>query len=183
MAVYDSAKLDGFWPRWETLRPYSISTHTTDSIPYIAYFNRNLLPNNRNTVIICLLVFCFLTTTLTYLQVFRIIRRHQQQVQANGTLQSVRQPSINMAKYKKSVVTVLLILALFYLCYLPFVLNVILLTLWEKSLELITAFKVSTLLTFVSAMLNPCLYCWRIREIRNEVRQLSRKIFYKNSSN
>ena len=30
-----------------TLRPYSISTHTTDSVPYIAYFNRNLLPNNK----------------------------------------------------------------------------------------------------------------------------------------
>ena len=156
-------------------------------IPLIVYRTLHILTGTycqiTNTVIICLLVFCFLTTTLTYLQVFRIIRRHQQQVQANGTLQSVRQPSINMAKYKKSVVTVLLILALFYLCYLPFVLNVILLTLWEKSLELITAFKVSTLLTFVSAMLNPCLYCWRIREIRNGVRQLSRKIFCKNSSN
>ena len=156
-------------------------------IPLIVYRTLHILTGTycqiTNTVIICLLVFCFLTTTLTYLQVFRIIRRHQQQVQANGTLQSVRQPSINMAKYKKSVVTVLLILALFYLCYLPFVLNVILLTLWEKSLELITAFKVSTLLTFVSAMLNPCLYCWRIREIRDGVRQLSRKIFCKNSSN
>lgn len=29
---------------------------------------------------ICLLLFCFLTTTLTYLQVFRIIRRHQLRV-------------------------------------------------------------------------------------------------------
>lgn len=80
-----------------------------------------------NTAIICLLPFCFITTTITYFQVLLIIRRHQQQIQANLTSQNnVRQPFINLAKYKKSVSTIFFILLLFYLCHFPFVLIVIL---------------------------------------------------------
>lgn len=49
--------------------------------------------NVVNLVIICMLIFCFITTTITYLQVLLIIRRHQQQIQANLTSQSnTRQP-------------------------------------------------------------------------------------------
>ena len=135
-------------------------------------------------VIICLLMFCFLTKSFTYLKVFHIIRRHQQRVQAHVASQSsARQPFVNMTKYKKSVFTILLILALFYLCHLPFVLNVIALIFLGKSPELGAAFKVSGMLIFVSPMLNPCLYCWRIREIRDGVRQLLSKVICKDVSN
>ena len=137
-----------------------------------------------HTVGVCILTFCFLTTSLTYLQVFRAIRRHQHQVQASVTSQSsTRQPFVNMTKYKKSVFTILLILALFYLCYLPFALNVILLVFWGISLELIAAFRVSFMLIFVSSMLNPCLYYWRIKQIRHGVKQLLKKMLCKDPIN
>lgn len=133
---------------------------------------------------ICLLLFCFLTTTLTYLQVFRIIRRHQLRVQMSvlnmtSRQSSTRQPFINMTKYRKSVFTILLMLALFYLCYLPLVLNIVLLLSWKMSPQLITAFRISSMLIFLSSAFNPCLYCWRIREIRNGVKQLANKMLCK----
>ena len=133
-----------------------------------------------NTILFCFLVFCFLTTTLTYLQIFRIIRRHQQQVQANERLQSnTRRPFINMTKYKKSVYTILLILALFYLSHVPFTLSVALLSFWRKSLQLVAAFRLSAMFLFLSFSLNPFLYCWRIREIRDGAKQLVYKVICK----
>ena len=138
-----------------------------------------------NVAMIGLLMFCFFTTSLTYLQVYRVIRQHQQQVQASVTSQSCRRkPFINMTKYKTSVFTLLLILALFYLSYLPFGVIVILhLSRKTSSVALIAAFKVSVALMFASSALTPCLYCWRIREIRVGVRQLLCKVLCKDSRN
>lgn len=136
-----------------------------------------------NTAIICLLAFCFLTTTITYFQVLLIVRRHQQQIQANLTSQNnVRQPVINLVKYKKSISTIFFILLLFYLCYFPFVLIVILHLFTYKSLILIATYKVSVMLIFVSSMFNPCLYCWRIREIRDGVWLMVKKLFCRNGN-
>ena len=134
-----------------------------------------------NTLVICQLLFCFTTTTLTYFQVLLIIRRHRRQIQGNVTSQnSFRQPSVNLAKYRKSVFTIFYILILFYLCYFPFAVIVTVLLFADVSAVLMTAYKVSVMLLIVSSMLNPCLYCWRIREIRNGVLMLLKKMRCKN---
>ena len=69
----------------------------------------------------------YLTTFVTYFKVFRIIRQHKQQLQGNQSSQNFGQPAINLAKYKKSVVSILFILALLSICFLPviFILEVI----------------------------------------------------------
>ena len=74
-----------------------------------------------------LILFCCSTTFVAYFKVFRINRQHQQQVQGNQSSQNVGQLAINLAKYKRSVVSILFILALFSFCFLPviFILAVI----------------------------------------------------------
>ena len=127
--------------------------------------------------IISLVTLCFVVTSLTYLQVYRSIRHHQQQIQASATSTCTpRGPFINMAKYKKSVFTILLILASFYLSYLPFIVNVFLLLFFGQSPRLIAAYKVSVVLMFTLSAITPILYCWRIRQIREGVRQLLYKL-------
>ena len=59
-------------------------------------------------------------TSISYFKVFRIIRRHQQQVQANESPQNFGQPAIDLAKYKKSVFTIMFILGIFCISYLQF---------------------------------------------------------------
>ena len=44
------------------------------------------------------MLLCFLTTIVAYIKVLRIIRRHQQQVQANEPSQNFAHPAINLAK-------------------------------------------------------------------------------------
>ena len=81
-------------------------------------------------IIYALLLFCIIPTSTTYLKIFKIIRCHQQQVQANESSQNFGQPAIDILKYRKSVFSILYILGVSYLTYLPFfvtgVLNIVL---------------------------------------------------------
>ena len=65
------------------------------------------------------LIFCLFITSVAYFKVFQIIRAHQQQMHLSELSQNAAQPAMHMAKYKKSVSTILYILAIFLICYLP----------------------------------------------------------------
>ena len=55
-------------------------------------------------------------------KVLQIIRSQQLQVKAlNASSQNFGQPAINLANYKKSVLTILYALTLFSFCYLPYI--------------------------------------------------------------
>ena len=75
------------------------------------------------TTIITLMLLCYLTTAFAYFKVYQVIRSHQMHVQASEPAQNIGHPSIDLAKYKKSVATILYILLLFSLCFLPYVVS------------------------------------------------------------
>ena len=103
--------------------------------------------------------FCYFITSLAYFKVYRIICRHQLQIQANGTSQNFGQPAIDLVKYKKSVATMLYIFFLFSLCFLPpFVSSVVALITTAELTR--SAVKLSLVLVFLSSSLNPGLYIW-----------------------
>ena len=123
--------------------------------------------------IIATMVPCYLTTSFASFKVYRIIRQHQQQVQANEASQNYAQQAINLAKYKKSVTTMLFIIALLSVCFIPFVVSSgIIVSLDQISSEIYIADSMSTILIFLSSSLNPGLYLWRMKDIRNGVKQL-----------
>ena len=62
--------------------------------------------------------FCFRGTVLAYFKVYRIIRRHYNQIQGSGLFQNFSPPSIDSAKYNKPVASMLCILLLFSICVL-----------------------------------------------------------------
>ena len=125
-----------------------------------------------NITIAVLMLSCYSTTSFAYFKVFRIIRQHQIQVQGNQSTHNFGQPAINLAKYKKSVVSILYILALFSFCFLPMVVSLALLAHLGITLETSAAYLVSLVLLFLSSSLNPGLYVWRMNDIRNGVKQL-----------
>ena len=125
-----------------------------------------------NIIVMSGMLMCFLTSSFAYFKVFQIIRRHQQQIQGNTPPTSFAQSAINFAKYKRSVITILYILILFCLCFLPFVasIGVQVHKGYDSQVEVIV--KVSLVLLFLSSSLNPCLYLWRMNDVRNGVKQL-----------
>ncbi|XP_078375684.1 putative G-protein coupled receptor 63 [Oculina patagonica] len=114
---------------------------------------------------------CFLVTVFAYFKVFRIIREHQSQVQTN-------QNAIDIQKYKKSIFTILYILAIFLMSYVPYVCCLLVIRIMDK---FGTDFAVATqnvcgAIVFSSSFFNPLLYYWRIKEIRDSVRPMVRKV-------
>ena len=118
------------------------------------------------------MLICYLITSVAYFMVFRIIRHHQQQVQGNQSSQNFGQPAINLAKYKRSVVSILYILALFSLSFLPMTVSLTVHAFKGTSFKSQVAYYVSLLLIFLSSSLNPCLYLWRMNDVRVGVKKL-----------
>ena len=112
--------------------------------------------NRMRVAIVAIILTCYLATSFAYFKVYRIIRRHQQQVQTNEASKNYAQQEINLAKYKKSVTTMLFIIALLSFCFIPFVVSSgIIVSLDQMSSGIYIADSVSTILTFLSSSLNP----------------------------
>ncbi len=108
-------------------------------------------------------------------KVFRTIRRHQQQVQANELSQNFAQPTINFGKYKKSIFSILFILAVFYIGYIPVLISLGQQLVSNNHVLTIILMEVSIVCMFLSSALNHLLYLWRMNDIRNEVKQLVKR--------
>ena len=118
---------------------------------------------------------CLLITAFFYFKVFQIIRLHQNQIHVNQQTHNFGQPAIDIAKYKRSVITILYILGLFAICYLPSALFLIVILFYPNfqfKVEVIKVTRILTSLYFLLLALNPLLYCWRMRDLRSKVTQL-----------
>ena len=115
--------------------------------------------------------FCYLIISFAYFKVYQIIRRHQLQTQATVTSQNFDQPAIDLAKYKKSVATMLYIFLLLSMCFLPFFVSSVLSLLITGEVKE-SSIDLSMVLVFLSSSLNPGLYIWRMRDIRRGLKQL-----------
>ena len=114
-------------------------------------------------------VLCFFITGFSYFKVFQIIRHHQCQVQTNQNV-------IGIEKYQKSVFTILYILAIFLLSYAPFLCCLAVVNIMGNFSTRLArvSLNVCTAIVFSSSFVNPLLYYWRIKEIRDSVRGIVR---------
>ena len=169
---------------WITVRRTYISTAVLTVVPLpltvsyaIEITRRNRPGPEINTAFLILALLCLTVTTLAYLKLFRIIRRHQQQIHANELFHNFGQPSIDFIKYKKSVFSILYVLIVFYVGYLPMSISLVLI-LFLSDREFIMYFSNVSIPT-----LNPLLYFWRMKDIRDEVKHLVKRIMCKITTN
>ncbi len=114
---------------------------------------------------------CYLCTSFSYLKVYRIIRHHQQQVQASETSKNFGRQAIDLAKYKKSMASILYIVVLFSFCVIPFIVSCWVFINVPITFKTVVAMRVSLALLFSLSSLNPGLYVWRMKDIRDGVKQ------------
>ena len=67
----------------------------------------------------------YLVITMANFKVYRSICRHQRQIQDNTTIHHFGRSAINVAKYKKSVTTLVYVVLAFSLCFFPYVISVV----------------------------------------------------------
>ena len=131
-----------------------------------------------NIVLIVLLLISLFLTAVAYMNVFQIVRRHQRQIHERFklTIHFHGRSAVEVARHKKSAVTMLYVLGAFLLCYVPFLCTVIAETVQGYTLSVKIADDYATTVAFLSSSFNPVLYCWRIREIRRAAKSAIQRI-------
>ena len=118
---------------------------------------------------------CLVTSTYSYTRIFINLHHRQNQLQ-----DQVKQPNqtnqLNIARYRKAVSTALLLQLTLVACYLPYVISVTWFIHAKLSSSVFLAWKYSLTLVFLNSTLNPILYCWKIDEVRQVVKDTIRKV-------
>ena len=127
---------------------------------------------------------CLVASIYSYTRIFLRLRHHQTQVQNNTTGQPNQAIPLNIARYRKTAATALWLQLTLVVCYVPYIV-VTSIALREIASSLSSAFylpvECTVTLVFVNSSLNPFLYCWRIKELRQEVKEIVRQLFCSSS--
>ena len=119
---------------------------------------------------------CLVISSFSYTKIFLSLRHHQNQVQDH-----VQQPNqtnqVNIARYKKAVATAIWLQLTLIACYLPCNIVVVLTVYSKLSSSLCYAWIYTTSLLFLNSSLNPILYCWKIEEVKQAVKDTIRQVF------
>ena len=125
---------------------------------------------------LALIMVSIIISTFSYTKIFLTLRHQQAQVQNHvQPEQSSRVRSVlNIARYKKTVYSVAWIQFAMLACYGPYI---VMAFLWSFGIIDYSkiAGEVFFCLVFLNSSLNPVLYCWRIKDVRQEVKNTIRK--------
>ena len=122
-----------------------------------------------------MLIFSLVTSIFCYTMIHLKLRHQQAQVQ-NHVLQgqvSGGGTPLNIAKYKKSVSSILWVQLTLIACYVPWGIVVVL---YAIGIEYDMALIVTETLVYLNSTLNPFLYCWKIREVKEAVKDTIRQL-------
>ena len=135
-------------------------------------FYNSRIPLLYNKIVI--LSFSVISFT-SYAKILRILSRNQARVQDHFQ----QQPSpLNIARYRKAVSSALWVQLALVVCYAPSLTLSTLVIIWRSySLHLLITSGITTLLVYLKSTLNPFLYCWKIGEVRQAVKQTIRQVF------
>ena len=118
--------------------------------------------------------FCLVISFASYTKIFCTLRYHQAQVRDQQQLSQTN--ALNMARFRKAVYSALWVQLALVFCYAPINTMTIVTTHTKKySLLLVVTWSVATTLLFFNSTLNPFLYCWKISEVRQAVKQTIRE--------
>ena len=121
---------------------------------------------------------CLVTTIFAYTKISFTLRHNQIHVH-NHVAQG--QPSqaipLNIARYRKAVYSAIWVQRTLVVCYLPYSIASILALQRGISLSVYRALALTLSLVYLNSSLNPLMYCWKIREVRQAVKGTLRQLF------
>ena len=124
-----------------------------------------------------IVVVCIITIGLLYCKIYAAVRHHTNQIhvlQVQQVAQNGEMP--NAARQRKMVVATFYVYVVYLVCYLPVAWIVFAKTNGET--VLLSRLEYFTLtLAYLNSSLNPLIYCWKMRHIRQTVMVILRNIF------
>ena len=133
---------------------------------------------NRLIILRCGIIvssLCLIICSFSYTKIFLTLRHHQNEVQDH-----VQQPNqtnqLNIVRYKKAVSTAIWLQLTLVACYLPNNIVVVLTSYSGLSSSLCYAWIYTSTLVYLNSTLNPILYCWKIEEVKQTVKNTIRQV-------
>ena len=134
-------------------------------------WRRDIALTEGSVVIILSLV----TSILSYTKIHLKLRHQQVQVQNNVSWEPTSNGGeipLNIARYKKTVSSILWVQLALGACYIPWGILALLFVIGIENGE---AWITAETLIYLNSSLNPILYCWKIREVREAVKDIIRQ--------
>ena len=114
---------------------------------------------------------CLVTSIFSNTRIFLTLRHQQTQVQDHVQQGQPSQTiSLNIARYRKAVSSALWVQLTLVICYLPYGISKAWASHTEISSSVILVIHFTLSLVYLNSSLNPILYCWKIREVRQAVK-------------
>ena len=160
-----------------TLRSVYITVIVMWVLPIVATTSYIWNPQLLLLLLYIHLSFCLSIIIFSYMKIFFMLRHYQ--IQVTVAQEQPRQAiPLNIARYRKAVYSALWVQFTLFICYLPFGITQALTDLrsvrFSSSVYLAKTFSFT--FVFLNSALNPLLYCWKIKEVRQAVRDAIRQI-------
>lgn len=123
---------------------------------------------SNKTYVAIHLPFMFLSLlilTVSYCRIYYCIKR-QRIIEPSSSIQDQQASSFDIGKYKKITSAVLYIVCCYWLFFAPFVCVLVTYLLSGFTERVEGAYNVTTTVVLTNAAVNPVLYCWRLRALR-----------------
>ena len=138
------------------------------------------LPTRNEVVTAVILMIGYVLTTVAYVRIYKVVKCHQNQIYSQNQLHKAQTREV--LRQKKSACNAIFVYLVFLACYLPLFPSAILYMTNTSEISFIVAYYASLFLIFLNSSLNPLVYCWRYREIRQSVKSTVKKLFHMNDS-
>ena len=126
--------------------------------------------------VIILISSCAVVSIASYRKIFRTLRHRQAQVQNHVQQQPSQTTALNIEKYRKAVNSALWVQLALVVCYVPkFIMLLVITYIKTYSSHVIVIDGITNILMYFNSTLNPFLYCWKVREVRQAVKQTIRR--------
>ena len=118
---------------------------------------------------------CLVTAIFSYTKIFSALRHQQTQLHDNAQ-QPNQANQLNISRYKKAVSSAIWLQLTLVACYVPYCIVAALWTRKEISPTIISSLSYANALVLLNSSLNPILYCWKVEEVRQEVKNTIKQV-------
>ena len=120
------------------------------------------------------ILLCLVTSIFSYIKIFITLRHQQNQLQDHAQ-QPNQANQLNISRYKKAVSSAIWLQLALVVCYLPYCVVAALWTHKGLSPSIVNSWNYANILVMLNSSLNPILYCWKLEEVRQEVKNTIRQ--------
>ena len=120
--------------------------------------------------------FCLVTTICAYTKIFMSLRHNQ--IHGQNHVVQGQSSRANKARYRKAVYSALWVQVTLVTCYLPYAIAEALTPQRGMPLSTYLARGFTVTLVYLNSSLNPLLYCWKITEVRQAVKETVQQLHF-----